>query len=116
MLEAVNISKEFPGVKVLNQVNFKFYPAQVNAILGENGAGKSTLLKILTGEYTEYEGEIKLNGKTVRFSSIKEAQNAGIAIIHQELNPKFIFRKRNQNCFRTFGYPKNGSRSPNYFR
>ena len=86
MLEAVNISKEFPGVKVLNQVNFKFYPAQVNAILGENGAGKSTLLKILTGEYTEYEGEIKLNGETVRFSSIKEAQNAGIAIIHQELN------------------------------
>lgn len=86
MLEAVNISKEFPGVKVLNQVNFKFYPAQVNAILGENGAGKSTLLKILTGEYTEYDGEIKLNGETVRFSSIKEAQNAGIAIIHQELN------------------------------
>lgn len=86
MLEAVNISKEFPGVKVLNQVNFKFYPAKVNAILGENGAGKSTLLKILTGAYTEYDGEIKLNGKSVRFSNIKEAQNAGIAIIHQELN------------------------------
>lgn len=86
MLEAVNISKEFPGVKVLNQVNFKFFPAQVNAILGENGAGKSTLLKILTGEYTEYDGEIKLNGESVRFSGIKEAQNAGIAMIHQELN------------------------------
>lgn len=86
MLEAVKISKEFPGVKVLNQVNFKFYPGKVNAILGENGAGKSTLLKILTGAYTEYDGEIKLNEKTVRFSNIKEAQNAGIAIIHQELN------------------------------
>ncbi len=86
MLEAVNISKEFPGVKVLNQVNFQFFPAQVNAILGENGAGKSTLLKILTGEYTEYDGEIKLNGESVRFSGIKEAQNAGIAMIHQELN------------------------------
>ena len=86
MLEAVKISKEFPGVKVLNQVNFKFYPAKVNAILGENGAGKSTLLKILTGAYTEYDGEIKLYGETVRFSNIKEAQNAGIAIIHQELN------------------------------
>ncbi|MFL9831549.1 sugar ABC transporter ATP-binding protein [Flavobacterium sp. ST-87] len=86
MLEAVKISKEFPGVKVLNQVNFKFYPAKVNAILGENGAGKSTLLKILTGAYTEYDGEIKLNGETVTFSSIKEAQQAGIAIIHQELN------------------------------
>ena len=86
MLEAVNISKEFPGVKVLNQVNFKFYPEKVNAILGENGAGKSTLLKILTGVYTEYDGEIKLNGEIVTFSNIKEAQNAGIAIIHQELN------------------------------
>lgn len=86
MLEAVNISKEFPGVKVLNQVNFKFFPGKVNAILGENGAGKSTLLKILTGVYNEYDGEIKLNGETVTFSNIKEAQNAGIAIIHQELN------------------------------
>ena len=86
MLEAINISKEFPGVKALNQVNFKFYPGKVNAILGENGAGKSTLLKILTGVYTQYDGEIQLNGETVSFSSIKEAQNAGIAIIHQELN------------------------------
>jgi ribose transport system ATP-binding protein len=86
LLEAINISKEFPGVKALNQVNFKFYPAKVNAILGENGAGKSTLLKILTGVYTQYDGEIQLNGETVSFSSIKEAQNAGIAIIHQELN------------------------------
>lgn len=86
MLEAVKISKEFPGVKVLNQVDFKFYPGKVNAILGENGAGKSTLLKILTGVYNEYDGEIKLNGEIVTFSNIKEAQNAGIAIIHQELN------------------------------
>ena len=86
MLEAVNISKEFPGVKALNEVNLKFYPGKVNAILGENGAGKSTLLKILTGVYTEYGGSIRLNEETVSFSNIKEAQNAGIAIIHQELN------------------------------
>lgn len=86
MLEAINISKEFPGVKALNEVNFKFYPAKVNAILGENGAGKSTLLKILTGVYPQYDGEIRLKGKSVSFSNIKEAQNAGIAIIHQELN------------------------------
>ncbi len=86
MLEAINISKSFPGVKALNEVNLKFYPSKVNAILGENGAGKSTLLKILTGVYADYEGEIKLNGKSVNFKSIKEAQNAGIAIIHQELN------------------------------
>ncbi|HEY1194506.1 sugar ABC transporter ATP-binding protein [Flavobacterium sp.] len=86
MLQAINISKEFPGVKALNQVNFKFYPGKVNAILGENGAGKSTLLKILTGVYTQYDGEIHLNGEKVSFSNIKDAQNAGIAIIHQELN------------------------------
>lgn len=81
MLQAINISKEFPGVKALNQVNLTFYPGKVNAILGENGAGKSTFLKILTGVYTEYDGEIKLNGQTVSFSNIKDAQNAGIAIV-----------------------------------
>ncbi|WP_428666040.1 sugar ABC transporter ATP-binding protein [Runella sp.] len=86
MLEAINISKEFPGVKALSQVNIVFYPAKVNAILGENGAGKSTLLKILTGVYPEYAGEIRLNGQPVKFKTIKEAQQAGIAIIHQELN------------------------------
>jgi len=86
MLQAINISKSFPGVKALNGVNLSFYPSKVNAILGENGAGKSTLLKILTGVYTEYEGEIRLNESTVKFKTIKDAQKAGIAIIHQELN------------------------------
>lgn len=86
MLQAINISKSFPGVKALNAVNLSFYPSKVNAILGENGAGKSTLLKILTGVYTEYEGEIRLNESTVKFKTIKDAQKAGIAIIHQELN------------------------------
>ncbi|MCP9770420.1 sugar ABC transporter ATP-binding protein [Lacihabitans sp. LS3-19] len=86
MLQAVNISKSFPGVKVLQGVNFNFYPGKVNAILGENGAGKSTLLKVLTGVYTDYEGEIILNGNTLKFDGIKDAQAAGIGIIHQELN------------------------------
>jgi ribose transport system ATP-binding protein len=86
VLKVINISKSFPGVKALNEVNLTFYPAKVNAILGENGAGKSTLLKILTGVYTDYEGEILLNAQPVRFKNIKDAQNAGIAIIHQELN------------------------------
>lgn len=86
LLEARNISKSFPGVKALDSVSLKFYPARVNAILGENGAGKSTLLKILTGVYTQYEGDILLNGETVRFGSVREAQQVGIAIIHQELN------------------------------
>lgn len=86
LLEARNIFKAFPGVKALDDVSVTLYPAKVNVILGENGAGKSTLLKILTGVYTQYEGSIQLDGKTVRFASIREAQDAGIAIIHQELN------------------------------
>ncbi|PHN06806.1 sugar ABC transporter ATP-binding protein [Flavilitoribacter nigricans] len=86
LLEARNISKSFPGVKALDDVSLQFYPGQVNVILGENGAGKSTLLKILTGVYPQYEGSILLDGKVLRFGSVREAQRAGIAIIHQELN------------------------------
>ena len=86
LLEVRNISKIFPGVKALDQVSLKFYPGEVNALLGENGAGKSTLLKVLTGVYTQYEGTILLDDEAVRFGSVREAQEAGIAIIHQELN------------------------------
>lgn len=86
MLIAKNISKFFPGVKALQNVNFTFYAGKVNAILGENGAGKSTLLKVLTGVYHDYEGDILLNGEKVIFESVKAAQLAGVGIIHQELN------------------------------
>ena len=64
----------------------ELHPGKVNAIIGENGAGKSTLMKIFSGVHTQYEGEIILNDKPVHFSSTKEAEAAGIAIIHQELN------------------------------
>jgi ribose transport system ATP-binding protein len=109
MFEAKNISKEFPGVKALSEVNLTFYPAKVNAILGENGAGKSTLLKILTGVYTQYEGEIRLNGASQKFKSVKDAQNAGIAIIHQELNliPQLSITENlflGQEITNTFGF------------
>lgn len=86
MLEAINISKSFSGVKALSNVNLKLMPGKVNAIIGENGAGKSTLMKIFSGVYPKYEGDILLNGKKVQFAGTKDAEAHGIAIIHQELN------------------------------
>ena len=86
MLVAKNITKKFSGVTALDNICLELLPGKVNAIIGENGAGKSTLMKIFSGVHTEYEGEIILDGKTVHFSSPKEAERAGIAIIHQELN------------------------------
>jgi ribose transport system ATP-binding protein len=86
MLEARKISKKFPGVTALSGINLQLYTGTVNAIIGENGAGKSTLMKIFSGVHTNYEGEIILNGKLVKFNGTKEAEEAGIAIIHQELN------------------------------
>jgi len=86
VLVAKNITKKFSGVTALDNICLELLPGKVNAIIGENGAGKSTLMKIFSGVHTEYEGEIILDGKTVHFSSTKEAERAGIAIIHQELN------------------------------
>lgn len=86
MLEARHITKRFSGITALSEVNLVLHPGKVNAIIGENGAGKSTLMKIFSGVFTEYEGEIVLNGKVVRFEGTKAAEEAGIAIIHQELN------------------------------
>jgi ribose transport system ATP-binding protein len=86
MLVAKNISKSFSGIMALDKVNLEIHAGKVNAIIGENGAGKSTLMKILSGVYSDYSGEILFNGKTVRFSNPKEAQETGIAIIHQELS------------------------------
>jgi len=86
MLEAINISKKFSGVVALSNVNLQLVPGKVNAIIGENGAGKSTLMKIFSGVYTQYEGDILLNGNLVKFTGTKDAEAHGIAIIHQELN------------------------------
>lgn len=86
MLIAKNISKRFSGVIALDNITLELHPGKVNAIIGENGAGKSTLMKILSGVYQEYEGDIIYNGKVMQFTSVKEAEAAGISIIHQELN------------------------------
>ncbi len=85
VLEARKITKEFPGVKALDQVTLKVYPGKVNAVVGENGAGKSTLMNILSGVYTEYTGELLFNGEQVAFKDTSDARNMGISIIHQEL-------------------------------
>lgn len=86
MLEARNISKRFSGVTALSAIDMVLYPAKVTAIIGENGAGKSTLMKIFSGVHTRYEGEIWFNGELVKFTGTRDAEKAGIAIIHQELN------------------------------
>ncbi len=86
MLIAENITKKFSGVTALDEVCLKLHPGKVNAIIGENGAGKSTLMKILSGVYADYDGRILYKGQLVQFQNTRQAQEAGIAIIHQELN------------------------------
>ncbi|MDR1389553.1 MAG: sugar ABC transporter ATP-binding protein [Treponema sp.] len=87
VLEMVKISKEFPGVKALNDVNLKVRPGKVHVICGENGAGKSTLMKVLNGSYTADSGDIFYNGKKVELKNIQGFLDMGIAMIYQELNP-----------------------------
>lgn len=87
ILEMTNISKEFPGVKALDNVTLKVKKGTVHALVGENGAGKSTLMKCLFGIYHPDQGEIILEGKHVHISEPKVAINHGISMIHQELQP-----------------------------
>lgn len=86
-LEMRRITKQFPGVKALDEVSFSVRKGEVHALCGENGAGKSTLMKVLSGLYPHgtYEGEIVVDGVTKQFGKIKDAEEAGIAIIYQEL-------------------------------
>jgi ABC-type sugar transport system ATPase subunit len=80
-----HITKRFPGVLALNDVSFDVYEGRVHCLVGENGAGKSTLMKIMCGVYTHFDGELRIDEHPVRFSSTRDSQNAGIAIIHQEM-------------------------------
>ena len=86
VLEVKNISKEFSGIYALKNVDFQIFPGEVTAIIGENGAGKSTLMKIISGVYTEYAGDLFLQGQKVCYNNPKEAAEQGVIIIHQELN------------------------------
>ncbi len=87
ILQMQSITKEFPGVKALDDVNLTVEQGEIHAICGENGAGKSTLMKVLSGVYPygTYTGDIVFEGKVARFHSINESEAAGIVIIHQEL-------------------------------
>jgi putative multiple sugar transport system ATP-binding protein len=87
MLEMRSITKEFPGVRALTDVNLTVRRGEIHAICGENGAGKSTLMKVLSGVYGHgsYQGDIFLEGQQVRFRDIRQSEAAGVVIIHQEL-------------------------------
>lgn len=87
ILEMRGITKEFPGVKALDNVNFKVNSGEIHALCGENGAGKSTLMKVLSGVFPHgaYDGKILINNKEQQFQSIKDSEIAGVTIIYQEL-------------------------------
>jgi len=87
VLEMNHISKSFPGVRALDDVTLKVKPGTVHALMGENGAGKSTLMKCLFGIYIPDEGEVRLAGKPVHFDTTRQALDAGISMIPQELMP-----------------------------
>lgn len=87
LLEMKNITKTFPGVKALDNVNLKVEQGEIHALVGENGAGKSTLMNVLSGiyPYGSYDGDIIFDGEVCKFSQIKDSEEKGIVIIHQEL-------------------------------
>src|SRR5205807_8366656 len=85
-LSMLGITKHFGGVHALEGVNFEARAGEVHALCGENGAGKSTLMKVLAGAIADYDGQILLDGKPVSFLGPRDAERAGVRIIHQELN------------------------------
>ena len=87
LLEMRGITKTFPGVKALDNVNLRVEEGEIHALVGENGAGKSTLMKVLSGihPYGSYEGDILYDGKECQFQTIRDSEGLGIVIIHQEL-------------------------------
>jgi len=88
LLEMRDISKTFPGVRALDRVSFDLQQGEIHALVGENGAGKSTLMKVLAAVYPTgtHEGEIHVDGRTQHFTGIRDAEKAGIAVVHQELS------------------------------
>ena len=106
VLRMEGISKEFPGVKALDNVNLRIRPNSVHALMGENGAGKSTLMKCLFGIYKKDTGEIYLEDQKIEFKNSKEALEKGVSMVHQELN-QVIQRNVMDNIW-LGRYPKKG--------
>ncbi len=86
ILVAKQITKQFPGVRALDNVDLELFPGEVHALVGENGAGKSTLIKVLGGQHRPTAGTLLINGQTVHFDSPLQSQAAGISVINQEFN------------------------------
>ena len=86
IVEMTGISISFPGVKALDGVDFRLFPGEVHALMGENGAGKSTLIKALTGVYTIDEGQVRIDGTPRRLGGTADAQAAGVSTVYQEVN------------------------------
>jgi ribose transport system ATP-binding protein len=86
LLRAAAINKNFGGIAALSGAHFELRAGEIHALMGENGAGKSTLVKIIAGIYSSYDGQLALEGQPVSFANVRQAEAAGIAIIHQELN------------------------------
>ncbi|NOV00575.1 sugar ABC transporter ATP-binding protein, partial [Paenibacillus planticolens] len=86
ILRMTGIHKQFPGVKALSGVNFRMFPGEVHALMGENGAGKSTLIKVLTGVYAIDHGSVEMDRKPITVLSPQDAQQAGISTVYQEVN------------------------------
>jgi len=106
VLKLSKITKDYPGVKALDNVDMDFLAGEVHALIGENGAGKSTLIKILAGVVKANKGEILLHGKPISISSGRDAEKYGLAFIHQELNLIPYFNAV-ENIFIGHQYPKN---------
>lgn len=88
ILKAVGITKEFPGVKALRNVNFEVEAGEVHGLIGENGAGKSTLVKILTGVYKQDSGQILLNGENVNIDNLSNTEQEKLFKVIEEMKKK----------------------------
>src|ERR671926_224782 len=86
LLELAGISKSFGGVQALRDVDFTLRAGEIHGLVGENGAGKSTLMKIIAGVHSGYSGTMRLEGRELHFRSARDALNAGIGMVHQELS------------------------------